>query len=113
LQAQIAVMLGRTAEEVAPTRGFLELGLDSLAAVEFRSKVQRDLRLSLPATFAFDYGNVELGADFLFERLKAERALAADEPAPAAGAGSPAQATGDAADDVDAELARLEASLRR
>ncbi|WP_232427237.1 acyl carrier protein [Burkholderia ubonensis] len=100
-------MLGRTAEEVAPTRGFLELGLDSLAAVEFRSKVQRDLRLSLPATFAFDYGNVELGADFLFERLKAERAPAADEPVPAAG--SPGQA----ADDVDAELARLEASLRR
>ncbi|KWD48151.1 type I polyketide synthase [Burkholderia ubonensis] len=113
LQAQIAVMLGRTAEEVAPTRGFLELGLDSLAAVEFRSKVQRDLRLSLPATFAFDYGNVELGADFLFERLKAERAPAADEPMPAAGAGSPGQAAGEPADDVDAELARLEASLRR
>jgi NAD(P)-dependent dehydrogenase (short-subunit alcohol dehydrogenase family)/acyl carrier protein len=116
LQAQIAAMLGRTAEEVAPTRGFLELGLDSLAAVEFRSKVQRDLRMSLPATFAFDYGNVELGADFLFERLKAERAPAADEPVPAAGAERPGQLAGespDEADDVDAELARLEASLRR
>ncbi|MCM2547151.1 amino acid adenylation domain-containing protein [Burkholderia glumae] len=113
LQAQIAVMLGRSAEEVAPTRGFLELGLDSLAAVEFRSKVQRDLRLSLPATFAFDYGNVELGADFLFERLKAARAPAADEAVPAAGIGSPEPAAAEAVDDVDAELARLEASLRR
>ncbi|MGZ2749832.1 amino acid adenylation domain-containing protein [Burkholderia stagnalis] len=122
LQAQIAAMLGRAAEEVAPTRGYLELGLDSLAAVEFRSQVQRDLRLSLPATFAFDYGNVELGADYLFGRLAAERAPAADDAARATEAvagdrdGTVADdgVTGnEAADDIDAELARLEASLRR
>ncbi|WDD90200.1 amino acid adenylation domain-containing protein (plasmid) [Burkholderia sp. FERM BP-3421] len=112
LQAHIASMLGRSPDEVAPTRGFLELGLDSLAAVEFRSQVQRDLRLSLPATFAFDYGNVELGADYLFERLKAERARADAPATPSREAGA---TVGDktAADDLDAELARLEASLRR
>ena len=88
-----------------PTRGLLEMGLDSLAAVELRSKLQRELQLSLPATFAFDHGNVELGAEYLFERLRGDRPLDVQT--------QPAQAAAVQPDDLEAELARLEASLRR
>ena len=114
LQTQVASMLGMAPNDVDPARGLLEMGLDSLAAVELRSKLQRDLQLSLPATFAFDYGNVELGAGYLFERLRQ------GHPSNVAEGGSEetqqlsSQAEGSAYEaEIEEELMRLKASLRR
>ena len=113
LQKQVAGMLGMTPSDVDPARGLLEMGLDSLAAVELRSRLQRDLQLSLPATFAFDYGNVELGASYLFDRLHQAHPSNAAE-----GRDGDKQLSSQPADsayeaEIEEELMRLKASLRR
>ncbi|MFE5393169.1 type I polyketide synthase [Streptomyces sp. NPDC056568] len=51
-----ATVLGHTdAASVAPDRQFLELGVDSLAALEIRATLERATGLSLPATVVFDH----------------------------------------------------------
>ena len=41
------------------------MGMDSLTAMEVRTKLQASLAVSLPATLAFDYGTLDALADFL------------------------------------------------
>lgn len=49
-------VLGFTDEsQVEPDRGFTDMGLDSLMAVELRSRLQELTSLRLPATLAFDF----------------------------------------------------------
>ncbi|MDQ0988729.1 acyl transferase domain-containing protein/acyl carrier protein/thioesterase domain-containing protein, partial [Streptomyces sp. V2I9] len=51
-----ATVLGHTdAAAVAPDRQFLELGVDSLAALEIRGTLERATGLSLPGTVVFDH----------------------------------------------------------
>ncbi|MET7649283.1 SDR family NAD(P)-dependent oxidoreductase [Streptomyces sp. NPDC005426] len=64
---------------VAADRGFTELGLDSLGAIELRNRLQKATGLRLPATLMFDYPNSAALAGFLREGL---------EPEPAAPAGA-------------------------
>ncbi len=42
-------------DQVAPDRGFFQLGMDLLTAVELRNQLGRRLGLNLSATLAFDY----------------------------------------------------------
>ncbi|MBM7769841.1 acyl transferase domain-containing protein/NADPH:quinone reductase-like Zn-dependent oxidoreductase/acyl carrier protein [Actinokineospora baliensis] len=90
VRGQVAAVLGYPdATAVAPDRGFLDLGLDSLTGVELRNRLATATALRLPATLVFDHPSAGAVAEFLREQL------------------APASAT----DEVLADLTRLEHSL--
>lgn len=60
LQREIAKILGLEAEELPEmTKGFFEMGMDSLMAVELRSRLEKSFNASLPATLAFEASTIE------------------------------------------------------
>ncbi|WP_435881547.1 SDR family NAD(P)-dependent oxidoreductase [Streptomyces orinoci] len=77
---------------VEPHRGFLDMGITSLTALELRNRLNAVTGLQLPATLIFDYPSAQAVADFLATRF---------------GGGS----TKSAASAVHGEIGRLESAL--
>ena len=70
VRAQVAQTLGLSAPtDIAPDSGFFALGMDSLASIELRNKLQASLDCSLSPTLTFSYPTVETLTDYLEERL--------------------------------------------
>ncbi|MGK4580163.1 SDR family NAD(P)-dependent oxidoreductase [Kitasatospora sp. HPMI-4] len=91
VRGHVADVLGHSGTEaVDPERGFGELGVDSLSALELRNRIGADTGLRLSSTLTFDYPTPAAIAAHLFEELVD------------AVSGTP---------DLEAEVTRLEALL--
>ncbi|PZH14588.1 modular polyketide synthase, partial [Streptomyces sp. NTH33] len=70
VQAELATVLGRSGPgDVAPDRGFRDLGLDSLTALELRNRLATVTGLTLTTTVTFDHPSPTALARHLLERL--------------------------------------------
>ncbi|MDP3718284.1 MAG: SDR family NAD(P)-dependent oxidoreductase [Acidobacteriota bacterium] len=68
--SQVAAVLGlASADDVSTGRHFFQMGMDSLTAIELRSRLQQGLEHALPVTVAFDYPSVPAMAGFLAKPL--------------------------------------------
>ncbi|MCF3143324.1 type I polyketide synthase, partial [Streptomyces platensis] len=75
VRAQVAEVLGYDRPDaVVSGRGFLELGLDSLAAVELRNRLTAATEVTLSSTLVFDHPTPEAVAEHLAGRLIASEA---------------------------------------
>ncbi|MBB5137477.1 acyl transferase domain-containing protein/NADPH:quinone reductase-like Zn-dependent oxidoreductase/short-subunit dehydrogenase [Thermocatellispora tengchongensis] len=85
IRAHAAAVLGQpTPEAVQPGRTFKEIGFDSLAGVELRTRLNAATGLELPTTLIFDYPTPAALTGFLRARLLG----AADVPLTRAAAGA-------------------------
>ncbi|MEM7410833.1 MAG: SDR family NAD(P)-dependent oxidoreductase [Myxococcota bacterium] len=91
LRAEIATVLGlSSSDEIEPRSRLMDLGMDSLMAVELKARAERSLGLSLPSTLFFDHPTVESLVAYLEASLApgpAEDAEPTREPRPDAGVG--------------------------
>ena len=73
VRTQVSIVLGHaTSETVDSHLPFKELGFDSLAAVEFRDRLNRVTGLTLPTTLTFDHPTPTAVMNFLRAKLLAE-----------------------------------------
>jgi polyketide synthase 12 len=71
---QAAMVLGHSsAAAIDMNRSFIDLGLDSLSAVEIRNRLNTVAGLRLPATLAFDYPTPTVLAEHLLTQLTSEQ----------------------------------------
>jgi acyl transferase domain-containing protein/acyl carrier protein len=108
VQREVAQVLGLPASQVDPEQGLFEIGMDSLTALELRTRLETVVGRALPATLVFDCPNVRAIARLL---LTAANRAAAPAPARVAVAAPPAAAAEaldlEALSDEDAEALLL------
>ncbi len=104
LREQVAWMRGLgSSESIDPAQGFHEMGIDSLAALQLKNRLQSGLGLSLPATLVFNYPTTEkLAAQLMDEFIPLEFAI---EETPGPKESGPAESHLDGL--AEANLARM------
>ncbi|MBF6049191.1 SDR family NAD(P)-dependent oxidoreductase [Streptomyces sp. NRRL B-1677] len=79
LRARLAAVLRHeSAEAIDVRRGFLDMGLDSLATVELRNQVNALVGLRLPTTLLIDYPTVAALVEHLLTKVAPEPGAAAE-----------------------------------
>ena len=73
LSKRILAALGLAPTDDLPLeQGFAELGLDSLMALELKNQIQRELEVSLPSNFFFEFSNLQRAGEALEALLAGE-----------------------------------------
>ncbi|SES32593.1 polyene macrolide polyketide synthase/pimaricinolide synthase PimS1 [Lentzea xinjiangensis] len=73
VREHVSAVLGHTTPgSVEPQRGFMEIGFDSLTALELRNRLNSATKLKLPATALFDYSSPKALAEHLVGTLCAD-----------------------------------------
>ncbi|GAB1823185.1 SDR family NAD(P)-dependent oxidoreductase [Herbidospora sp. RD11066] len=81
VSGQVAVVLGlRDADAVDPRRPFMEVGFDSLTAVELRNRLSAAVGVRLPVTIVFDHPTPAALAAFLLGEIAPDGAAAPASP---------------------------------
>ncbi|MGQ4807007.1 hypothetical protein NKDENANG_00345 [Candidatus Entotheonellaceae bacterium PAL068K] len=113
IQDAIAGVLGRQ-QPLALQQGFMDLGMDSLMAVELRNRLQSILNMSLSATLLFKYATIQDLVAYLSEQFMAQESmpeaavgLAAQEQDTDTSAGGLAPSHDGIEDSIDEELQKL------
>jgi len=76
LREEVARSLGiQPATAVDVEQGLFEMGMDSLMAVELKTRIEEAVGTNLPSTLTFNYPNVEALADFLTANVLASVAI--------------------------------------
>jgi acyl carrier protein len=63
------VLGAEAVESIDPQQGFFDMGLDSLMAVELKTRLSSALKRNLPASLMFQYPNIEALAEHLLREL--------------------------------------------
>lgn len=87
LREEAAKVLRSSPSRIPADRPLQALGLDSLMALELRSRLERCTGLSLPATLALNYPTLRALGNYLGSRLGIPLDVAGNARPPAAGAG--------------------------
>ena len=69
IKSMIAQLLGFDTLSINNQKGFFEIGMDSLTALELRNILQNDLGCFLPASLAFDYPTIDALMDFIIREV--------------------------------------------
>ncbi|MBX7168987.1 MAG: SDR family NAD(P)-dependent oxidoreductase [Pirellulales bacterium] len=88
LRRQVAKLLQLSPDDIDPRANFMELGFDSILAVQFARQLTGALRLEIDATTVFKYPSLQELAVYLRPRVDVA-ALTADEPPRAVPAAPP------------------------
>jgi acyl carrier protein len=82
MRERIVTVLGlESSDELASHRGFFDMGMDSLMALELKNALQSDLAVSIAPTLVFEHPTIEDLSDYL---LKEVLHLETIQPQPAA-----------------------------
>jgi acyl carrier protein len=114
---EVAVVLGMdAADDLEPTEGFFEIGMNSVTALELKVRLERLLRHELPATLAFECPTAADLAGFLLTELDGAADSSGEGPQPPQPAEPPETTTDEEPGDVmarfDAEMAAAEKATR-
>jgi acyl carrier protein len=54
---------------IDPQQGFFDMGMESLTALELKSRLEKGLGCALPSTFSMNYPNIEILAGYLASQV--------------------------------------------
>jgi diacylglycerol O-acyltransferase len=73
VRRQVASVLGwSTAAQIRMRDRLIDLGIDSMMAVELHDRLQRSTQLALSQTLVFDYPTVEALTDYLYQQIETD-----------------------------------------